>query len=63
MSHQQPRKHISKVFEMYAPLWAKLTPEASEKVRKGNYERLFDEARRKVRDWEKKNAKATDNFS
>ena len=29
---------------MYAPLFAKLTPEASEKVRKGNYERLFDEA-------------------
>ena len=35
-----------KVYDMYAPLFAKLTPEASEKVRKGNYERLFDEARR-----------------
>ena len=46
-----------KVYEMYAPLWAKLTPEASDKVRKGNYERLFDEARRKVRDWETKNVK------
>ena len=34
-----------KVYDMYAPLFAKLTPEASEKVRKGNYERLFDEAR------------------
>jgi hypothetical protein len=42
-----------KVYDMYAPLFAKLTPEASEKVRKGNYERLFDEARRKVRAWEK----------
>ena len=31
-----------KVYDMYAPLFAKLTPEASEKVRKGNYERLFD---------------------
>ena len=44
-----------KVYDMYAPLFAKLTPEASEKVRKGNYERLFDEARRKVRAWEKAN--------
>ncbi len=46
-----------KVYDMYAPLFAKLTPEASEKVRKGNYERLFDEARRKVRAWEKANPK------
>jgi len=44
-----------KVYDMYAPLFAKLTPEASEKVRKGNYERLFDEARRKVRVWERAN--------
>jgi predicted TIM-barrel fold metal-dependent hydrolase len=42
-----------KVYDLYAPLFAKLTPEASEKVRKGNYERLFDEARRRVRAWEK----------
>jgi len=40
---------------MYAPLFAKLTPEASEKLRKGNYERLFDAARAKVRAWEKAN--------
>jgi predicted TIM-barrel fold metal-dependent hydrolase len=46
-----------KVYDMYAPLFAKLTPEASEMVRKGNYERLFDEARRHVRAWEKANAK------
>jgi len=46
-----------KVYDMYAPLFAKLTPEASEKVRKGNYERLFDEARRRVRAWEKANVK------
>lgn len=43
------------VYEMYQPVWVALTPEASEKVRKGNYERLFDEARRKVRVWEKAN--------
>jgi hypothetical protein len=41
-----------KVYNQYDPLWKLLTPEASEKVRKGNYERLFDEARRKVRSWE-----------
>jgi hypothetical protein len=46
-----------KVYDMYAPLFAKLTPEASEKLRKGNYERLFDEARVKVRAWEKANPK------
>ncbi len=45
------------VYEMYAPLWKVLTPEASEKVRKGNYERLFDAARIKVRAWEKANIK------
>jgi predicted TIM-barrel fold metal-dependent hydrolase len=46
-----------KVYDLYAPLLAKLTPEASLKLRKGNYERLFDEARRKVRAWEKANVK------
>ena len=42
---------------MCAQLWAKVTPEASQKVRQGNYARLFDEARTKVRAWEKKNVK------
>ena len=41
------------VYEKYAPLWKLLTPEASRKVRLGNYERLFDEGRRRVRAWEK----------
>ena len=41
------------VFESYRPLWALLTPDASEKVRKGNYERLFDAARQNVRAWER----------
>ena len=44
-----------KIYSLYGPLWKLLTPEASEKVRKGNYERLFDHARRKVRTWEKAN--------
>jgi len=51
------QKKYLKVYDMYAPLFARLTAEASERVRKGNYERLFDEARRKVRAWEKANVK------
>lgn len=46
-----------KVYDLYAPLFARLTPEASQKLRKGNYERLFDEARRRVRAWEKANSR------
>lgn len=45
------------VYRMYDPLWAALTPAASQKVRLGNFERLFDAARPKVRAWEKANAK------
>jgi predicted TIM-barrel fold metal-dependent hydrolase len=44
-----------KVYYQYEPFWKLLTPEASEKVRKGNYLRLFDEGRRKVRAWEAAN--------
>ena len=44
------------VFNDYAPLWKALTPEASHAVRLGNYQRLFDAARIKVRAWEKANA-------
>jgi predicted TIM-barrel fold metal-dependent hydrolase len=46
-----------KVYEMYAPLWQALTPEAKEKILKKNYERIFDEGRRRVRAWEAKNVK------
>jgi hypothetical protein len=41
------------VFDMWAPVFRQLTPDASFKVRKGNYTRLFDEGRRRVRAWEK----------
>jgi hypothetical protein len=41
------------VFDMWAPVFKRLTPEASQKIRKGNYQRIFDEGRRKVRAWEK----------
>ncbi|HEY7402698.1 MAG TPA: amidohydrolase family protein [Candidatus Angelobacter sp.] len=44
-----------KIYLLYGPLWKLLTPETSEKVRKGNYEHLFNEARRKVRAWERAN--------
>jgi len=43
------------VFEMWTPVWRQLTPEASLKVRKGNYVRIFDEGRRRVRQWEQSN--------
>ena len=45
------------VFDIWTPVWRQLTPEASLKVRKGNYQRIFDEGRRRVRDWEKANVK------
>jgi hypothetical protein len=41
-----------KVFYQYEPLWSSLDAETSRKVRLQNYERSFDEARRKVRSWE-----------
>ena len=48
-----------KVYTMYAPLLARLAPEASLKFRRGNYERLFDNARQRVRAWEQAHAKET----
>jgi hypothetical protein len=45
------------VFDMWAPIWRRLTPEASLKVRKGNYARIFDDGRRRVRAWEKANTR------
>ena len=46
-----------RVYMQYGPLWSLLNKETSEKVRKGNYERLFDRARQKVRAWELAHAK------
>jgi len=45
------------VFDMWTPVWKLLTPDASFKVRKGNYERIFNEGRRRVREWERVNVK------
>jgi amidohydrolase family protein len=46
-----------KVYRMYEPLFARLTPAVSEQVRKGNFERIFDGARRRVRAWEQAHLK------
>ena len=46
-----------RVYHLWDPVWALLTPEASLKIRKGNYERIFDAARARVRAWEKANVK------
>jgi amidohydrolase family protein len=45
------------VYDMWAPVWQGLTPDAALKVRKGNYARIFDEARLKVRAWERAHLK------
>jgi hypothetical protein len=41
-----------RVYRQYEPLWGLLTPEAQALVKRGNYERLFDAARTRVRAWE-----------
>jgi hypothetical protein len=48
-----------RVFYQYGPLWDLLSEDARQKVRKGNYERIFDQARLKVRAWEKAHASDT----
>lgn len=45
-----------KVFQLYAPLWKALDQETSSKVRLRNYEGVFDEARRRVREWERQHS-------
>lgn len=49
------RASYLKTYTMYAPLLERLDDDAREKFLKGNYERLFDTARRKVRAWEQEN--------
>ncbi|WP_380872929.1 hypothetical protein ACFB49_38240 [Sphingomonas sp. DBB INV C78] len=44
-----------RVFHLWDPVFRQLSPEASLAVRRGNYERLFDAARVKVRQWERVN--------
>jgi Amidohydrolase len=45
------RKYMQ-VYNQYQSLWDLLDPETSRRVRLTNYERLFDAARSKVRNWE-----------
>jgi predicted TIM-barrel fold metal-dependent hydrolase len=52
----QDQASYLKIMDMYKPLLDKLTPEAKQKLLKGNYERLFDAARAKVRAWETQHA-------
>lgn len=47
-----------RVFRQYKPLWDALPPNVIELVRKGNYERLFDQARINVRTWEHRHPRA-----
>jgi hypothetical protein len=51
------QKAYLKIYDVYEPLFARLTPEARQKLLKGNYERLFDAARVKVRAWERAHVK------
>jgi predicted TIM-barrel fold metal-dependent hydrolase len=46
------QKQYLRVYYQYEPLWKLLDEKARKKVLKENYERLFDEARHKVRAWE-----------
>jgi len=48
----QAQQQYLTVYHQYKPLWDLLSKETSDKVRRGNYERIFDNARRKVRAWE-----------
>jgi Amidohydrolase len=43
------------IYSLYDPLWKLLTGEAAQKVREQNYDRLFGEARTRVRAWERTN--------
>jgi predicted TIM-barrel fold metal-dependent hydrolase len=45
------------VYNMYKPLLDELSPEVRQKLLMGNYQRIFDAGRAKVRAWEKANVK------
>ena len=51
------QENYLKVYYQYDPLWKQLSKETSAKVRSGNYERIFDAARQRVRTWEAAHAK------
>jgi hypothetical protein len=45
------------VYHLWDRVFAQLTPEVSHAIRLGNYERLFDAARMRVRAWEREHVK------
>ncbi|MBO9702615.1 MAG: amidohydrolase family protein [Sporocytophaga sp.] len=49
------QKEYLQVYYQYDPLWKSLSKETKDKVCKGNYVRIFDQARKKVREWERAN--------
>jgi len=53
---------MTAVFHVYDPLWKLLSEEVSYKVRIGNYERIFNEARSRVREWESASLKGRRTF-
>jgi hypothetical protein len=52
---KDPQKYYA-VYDMWAPVFTKLNPEAKDKILKRNYERIFDQGRKNVRAWEKAHA-------
>ena len=55
--HLISRKSSLYVYHLYDRLWKLVGEEVTYKVNKGNYIKLFDDARKKVRAWEKANVK------
>jgi predicted TIM-barrel fold metal-dependent hydrolase len=51
------QKQYLRTYDQYAPLWALLSADTRERVLKGNYETLFNQARVRVRGWEQANPK------
>lgn len=45
-----------KVFDMWAPIFARVRPATKQAILFGNYERIFDAARVRVREWERTHA-------
>jgi hypothetical protein len=46
-----------RVFDLYRPFLERLTPETRSQLLRGNYERLFGAARKRVREWEAAHAR------
>jgi predicted TIM-barrel fold metal-dependent hydrolase len=48
----QTQENYLETYELYRPLLSKLSPDAKHALLMGNYERIFDEGRRRARRWE-----------